>query len=90
MLMRRGIGGSVDKHGDASFVRDLPNDFIWLIRIGGILAHLVNRHGHYPLADRIKELQVPDDATPLLTVAALIPRTLRSRTLPTKTWSDGI
>lgn len=65
MLMRRGIGGnSRNRCARDYYVRDLPIDFIWLIRIAGILSYLANGDDHELTPDANGSFQVPctDDA----------------------------
>ncbi len=60
MLMRQGLGGTVEESQKTKeneeavkFLRELPVDFIWVVRIAGVIAHLAN------LKRTSKDTQVP-------------------------------
>ena len=47
MLMRKGIGGTVSTSGDEKIkaIRALPVDFLWFVRIVGVLGHMASKGG---------------------------------------------
>lgn len=60
MLMRRGIGGTVGAEVEAKYVRELPVDFIWVVRIAGILAHLAKDKDREVLQQGRVLFNIPD------------------------------
>ena len=49
MLMRQGIGGAVidksDNHKER-YVRELPVDLLWMIRMAGVISYIIHTHDH--------------------------------------------
>ncbi len=67
MLMRQSLGGAVDEDQQKSnrnsvkFIRELPVDFIWVVRIAGVIAYLANQKINGNIDSKDNMYQVPSE-----------------------------